>query len=253
MPTTETLTTPNDDRAGDPAEESGADAPAGVEGPAHRSGRAGRDTRGRLLDAAERLFGELGYSNVSTRQIAEAAKANVAAAHYHFGSKEGLLRAVFERRLAAINAEREGLLADCVRAAGGRPEVGAVLDAFIRPVLRLSETEGGRRFNLLAGRSSTDSNPDVRRVVFEVYDAVGRGFVDAAAAACPQLSREELFWRLACVYGAMMYIRADNGRLQRLFGPEFSLSDVGGALRFALPFLTAGMRAPPAADDPPRP
>lgn len=251
---------PDDDHSDEPATAASAAGRAGRSGRASQPGRPGHETRERLLDAAERLFGELGYSNVSTRQIAEAATANVAAAHYHFGSKERLLRAVFERRLAAINAEREGLLADCVRASGGRPEVGAVLDAFIRPVLRLSETEGGRRFNLLAGRSSTDSNPEVRRVVFDVYDAVGRGFVEAATAACPQLSREELFWRLACVYGAMMYIRADNGRLQRLFGPEFRLSDVGGALRFALPFLTAGMRAPPVeapaeptTDEPPRP
>ncbi|RAI45044.1 TetR/AcrR family transcriptional regulator [Rhodoplanes roseus] len=210
-----------------------------------RSTAPGDETRERILDAAEHLFAERGYSNVSTRDIAEAARSNAAAAHYHFGSKEAVLEAVFERRLAGMNAERERLLAACLAEADGRPSVEAILEAFIGPTLRLGATEEGRRFNLLAGRSSTDPNPEVRRIVFQVYDSVGRRFVDAAAAACPDLSREELFWRIACVYGAMMYIRADNGRLQHLFGPGFSLSDGEGALKFAMPFLTAGLAAPP--------
>ncbi|MGO4839574.1 TetR/AcrR family transcriptional regulator, partial [Rhizobiaceae sp. 2RAB30] len=64
------------------------------------------DTRERLMDVAERLFAELGYSNVSTRNIADEANANSAAVHYHFGSKDGLLDAVFRRRLDPLNRER---------------------------------------------------------------------------------------------------------------------------------------------------
>lgn len=210
-----------------------------------RASAAGSETRERILDAAERLFAESGYSNVSTRQIADEARSNIAAAHYHFGSKEGLLQAVLERRLDGINAEREQLLTQCVRDAGGRPAIEDVLEAFIGPTLRLSKTEEGRRFNLLAGRASTDPNPEVKRILFQVYDSVGRCFVEAAAAACPDLPKEELFWRLTCVYGVMMYIRADNGRLQHLFGPGFTLSDIDGALKYAMPFLTTGMQAPP--------
>lgn len=219
--------------------------------PAPRRRRAtapGDETRERLLDAAEALFAAHGYSNVSTRDIAEAARANPAAAHYHFGSKEALLEAVFRRRLDAVNAERTRLLDVCLAeaaAAGRPPAAAAVLEAFVAPTLRMGATEEGHRFNLLAGRSSTDPSPEVRRLVFAVYDEVGRRFVDVAAAACPDLSREELFWRIACVYGAMMYIRADNGRLEHLFGAGFSLSDGEGALRYAMPFLTAGMTAPP--------
>ena len=209
-----------------------------------RANNAGNDTRERILDAAEQLFAENGYSNVSTRRIADQAHANIAGAHYHFGSKEALLEAVFKRRLDVVNAERERRLENCVRAAGGRPNIEDVLEAFLGPAFRLSSTEAGRRFNLLLGRSSTDPNPEVRRIVFDVYDSVGCCFVEAAAAACPHLSKRELFWRLACVYGAMLYIRADNGRLQKLFGPDFTLSDVDGALAFAMPFLATGMRAP---------
>ena len=53
----------------------------------------GEDTRERLLLAALRLFANHGYSNTSTRELAEAASVNVAAISYYFGDKAGLYRA----------------------------------------------------------------------------------------------------------------------------------------------------------------
>lgn len=202
------------------------------------------DTRDRILDVAERLFAERGYSNVSTRAITDEAGANSAAAHYHFGSKDRLLEAVFRRRLDPLNRERIRRIEDYLARAGGAPAVDEILRAFIEPTLRKPESEGERHFRLLSGRASTDPNPEVRRILFQAYDAVAHAFVDAAAAACPHLSKQELFWRIACIYGAMLYIRADNGRLQPVFGEAFSLSDPEGAIRYALPFLTAGMMSP---------
>ena len=204
------------------------------------------DTRDRILDVAERLFAEHGYSNVPTRQITDAAGANTAAAHYHFGSKDRLLEAVFRRRLDPLNRERIGLIDDVVARADGRPSVEDVVRAFVEPTWRAPESEGERLFRLLSGRASTDPNPEVRKVLFEAYDAVAHAFVEAVSQACPHLSKQELFWRIACIYGAMLYIRADNGRLQAVFGEGYSLSDPEGAMRYALPFLVGGLSRPPA-------
>jgi len=211
----------------------------------------GADTRERLLDAAEKLFAQNGYSDVSTRQIADEASANSAAVHYHFGSKEALLDAVFRRRLDPLNRMRIDRIETCIRQTGSPPDVEDVLRAFLEGPLTVPETDGERHFRLLAGRASNDPNPDVKRILFGVYDAVGRSFVEGVAAACPHLNKEELFWRVACVYGAMMYIRADNGRLQAIFGEDYSLSRTDGALRYAIPFLTAGMRSPAVGADAP--
>jgi AcrR family transcriptional regulator len=65
-----------------------------------------RPTRDRILDAAERLFARKGFHGVSVRDITGAADVDVALANYHFGSKQGLLEAVFLRRAADLNAER---------------------------------------------------------------------------------------------------------------------------------------------------
>ena len=53
-------------------------------------------TRGRLLDCALRLFSERGFARTSTRALAEAAGANLAAIRYYFGDKAGLYRATFQ-------------------------------------------------------------------------------------------------------------------------------------------------------------
>jgi AcrR family transcriptional regulator len=65
------------------------------------------ETRDRLIDAAGPVFAERGYRGATMREIAERAGANLAAAHYHFGSKQALYREVarahferLERRLA---------------------------------------------------------------------------------------------------------------------------------------------------------
>ena len=56
----------------------------------------GEETRQRLIEAALKIFGEAGFDGASTRMLADAAGANLAAIPYHFGSKEGLYRAAAE-------------------------------------------------------------------------------------------------------------------------------------------------------------
>ncbi len=77
----------------------GAPAPAPTSTatqPAHRKQRSdGAEARAQLLQAALRLFSEKGFAKTSTREIAQAAGANIAAISYYFGDKAGLYRAVF--------------------------------------------------------------------------------------------------------------------------------------------------------------
>ncbi len=67
----------------------------------HRKNPGKEDTRNRILDAAEVLFAEKGYSAVSVREITACAGCNLAAVNYHFGGKENLYLAVFKERWIA--------------------------------------------------------------------------------------------------------------------------------------------------------
>jgi AcrR family transcriptional regulator len=67
-------------------------------------------TRERLLAAATKLFAQHGFGAVSVRDIARAARANVAAVNYHFDGKLGLYRAVVHSALQAMRAGDDAFL-----------------------------------------------------------------------------------------------------------------------------------------------
>ena len=98
------------------------------------------ETKEKLLDAAERLFSERGYDATSLRQIIAEAGVNLAAIHYHFGSKEELLDELVLRKATPVNEERLKLLERLeAEAGGGRLEVERVLDAFLTPMSRRAD------------------------------------------------------------------------------------------------------------------
>jgi AcrR family transcriptional regulator len=86
-----------------------------------------------LLDTAEGLFARRGIEGVSLRQVgALAGQRNTSAALYHFGSKQALVMAVFDRRLAEMDARREALLAQ-LDAAGRGADPHALVEALVSP------------------------------------------------------------------------------------------------------------------------
>ena len=76
-------------------------------------------TRLALLDAAERLFSQNGIEGTSVREITRAARANLGAINYHFGTKDRLALEVFARRIEPVNRERIARL-DALEARGRR-------------------------------------------------------------------------------------------------------------------------------------
>jgi len=88
------------------------------------------DTKERILDSAEYFFARKGFHNTSLRAITGRAGVNLAAVNYHFGSKEALLEAVFERRLVPLNRVRRQnleVVRETARKEGRTPWCGRVL------------------------------------------------------------------------------------------------------------------------------
>src|SRR6266446_10016180 len=88
------------------------------------------DTKIRILDAAEKLFGKNGFDATSLRDITAEAQVNLAAVNYHFQSKDSLIDAIIERRLEPVNRLRLEML----DAAGSSPTVEQVVEAFLAPL-----------------------------------------------------------------------------------------------------------------------
>jgi AcrR family transcriptional regulator len=198
-------------------------------------------TRQRILGAAEALFAERGFAAASLRQVTAAAKVNLAAVNYHFGSKDNLIEEVFRRRLDELSRRRLERLADL--AGTGSMTLESLLDAFITPALELSlDREGGSVLMRVLARAFAEHNSNLRKFLSDNYGYVLKDFAAAFAKLLPQLDKEELYWRLDIAIGALTYAMADFGMIQRRSGESERVHREQMA-KHLIHFTAAGLRA----------
>jgi AcrR family transcriptional regulator len=199
-------------------------------------------TRERILGVAEALFARHGFAGASLRQVTAAAKVNLAAVNYHFGSKESLIEEVFRRRLDELNRQRLGALAAAEAAPACTLE--DVLAAFIRPALEQSmDSAGGAAFVRVLARAYAEHDERLRKFLSDNYGHVLREFAGAFARLLPDLDREELYWRLDIVAGALTYAMADFGMIKRRASTTEETHRELTA-EHLIRFAAAGLRAP---------
>lgn len=165
-------------------------------------------TREALLDAAEELFAEQGIEGTSLRAVTGKAGANVAAVHYYFGSKEGLIREVFARRLAPLADHRLARLAACGEP--GEQTLECVLRAFIEPFVELGwRMDQGSSTTHMSGRLMAqvllDPGDFLRNALAEAFRETFERFGEAFARALPHLSHSEVVTRLTFTVGTMIH------------------------------------------------
>lgn len=198
----------------------------------------GHSTQTRILDSAEFLFSEHGVNGASLRAIVAHAGVNTAAVHYHFGSKNGLLEAVFARHIVPIAEERLKLLAACRAGEGRPPLLNQIISAFLEPGMRGSH--GGVTFARLRARMAADASDETRALLAKYFNHSSGLFLQALADASPHLPPRDLHWRFHFLLGSMVYTMANTGRIQALTGNDFNPSDMDAALAYLVPFLAQG-------------
>ena len=197
-------------------------------------------TKQRILDSAESLFARHGFAGASLRQVTASANVNLAAVNYHFGSKENLINEVFRRRLDALNVDRLTALESVL--AQPEHDLEDVLAAFIRPALAISaDPHGGGGFVRVLARAYAEHNERLRKFLHDNYGHVLKQFVAAFTHLLPGLDKQELYWRLDIVSGALTYAMADFGVIKRPSGmSEQRHRDL--AAEHLIKFAAAGLR-----------
>jgi AcrR family transcriptional regulator len=208
------------------------------------SARTVEERRQVILDAAEALFAEQGIAGTSVRSILAAAGANVAAVHYHFGSKEKLVEEVFRRRADKIAKERVSSLKRALSDPDETWRLERIIRAFLESGFTGGDTpEGAARFARLRARISTEDSDLARRLLSESFDASSRQFVAAFAAALPQLDETGVAWCFHTMLGVMVYTMANPGRIQALTAGRCDPSDYLAAVDRLVPIIAAMFRS----------
>jgi AcrR family transcriptional regulator len=150
-------------------------------------------TRELLLDAALRLFAERGIDNVSIAEIVRTAgQRNVSAVHYHFGSRDEVLRAVLARHVPAIADRRRQLLEH----ARSRPssDVRSAAEAIVRPLTEFAQRGWRERAYLQIGSELTGAldraSPEIRELMTAT---VGQAAWKVLRQRCPDVPAD--LWR----------------------------------------------------------
>ena len=197
------------------------------------------------MESAVRLFAERGYAGTSLRSIINEAGVNLAAIHYHFGSKEALLGALLEKYVAPISEKQLGMLREAEAMAGDQPpSVEAILRAAVAGPLQLV-LDLGERGSVLAqflGRIYTDPSEAVQALVRAQFREGAEHFVNVLGKALPHLPPEEIQLRLSFVVSIMTTLLADSSwRLQ--FIENMDPSKIEGIIERIVAFCAPGLAA----------
>lgn len=196
----------------------------------------GDQTREKILDAAEALFGAQGFAAVSLRDITSRAGVTLALASYHFGTKDNLFEAVVARRAAVLCAEREARL-DALDA----PDARAILDAFFGPLFekaRSGDPGWPAYFSLLARLGEGD---EWIHLLSHHFDSTARRFVAALARAIPGADEDGLNRGFAMTLHPMLAAVSRHARVTSLTDGKVSADDLDAAEAALLSFATAGL------------
>lgn len=201
-----------------------------------------KETKNRILDAAEELFADRGFAETSLRVITARAEVNLASVNYHFGSKKSLIEAVFDRFMKIFTSQLMVEMSK-VDQKKGPIEVEQVLGTLARPLIATDQVRpnGSSVFMKLLGRVYAESQGHIRRFVMHHYSHVLARFTRLLQKACPEIAPSEMFWRLHFMLGAFIFTLAGHEALQDIsqcdFEEEVSIEDIIAKL---VPFLAAG-------------
>jgi len=210
-----------------------------------------RDTTERLLDTAERLFGELGYNGVGMRALAAEAGVNLGAATYHFGTKKALYIETFLRRFRPANAERLRLLRAVEAEAQGKPlTVEKIVDCMARPLYLLGLAHPN--FDALLARSLFMPPAFLHAAVHREIEPNVEVFIRALRCSLPDVPEDVIRLRVMFAMGALLIFFVQMGKRWPAHNPKFDESLLLELVRF----ISSGLQsepAVPAADRPPIP
>ena len=159
--------------------------------------QATRSPKDRLLDAAEDLFAERDFDDVSVRELAAAAGMNVAAVNYHFQGKENLYHQAILRRFAGQRDRTLAGLQTLLERTEGRPRIEEVIRVVVHEYL---DGALSNNFLTLITREMGAARPGThahffKEMVRPVFAAISSGL----QAARPTLSQDDLGWFIASI------------------------------------------------------
>ena len=199
------------------------------------------DTKEQILNVAEGQFAEKGFSGTTLRGVIREAEVNIAAIHYHFGSKEELFIAVVQRVAKQVVQSQLQQLAKYENQTEP-PSVENILEAFIAPPLRIIPQMGrsGMIRAQFMGRCRTEPLP-IQELGNKEFNESHQRFLDILQRALPNQTRTELNWKLDLAIAILIRTLNQVGQTGQLITGSSS-EEVEIAIARLVKFVAKGMK-----------
>lgn len=201
----------------------------------------GDQTKEKILNAAEHLFGEHGYDTVSLRDITKKAGVTLALASYHFQTKSNLFELVISRRAGTLSKLRKARLADVKNS--GNLSLRTILEAFIEPLFTQMQTddEGWQSYVLLLSKLGLSNR--WLDVIRENFDETAGIFISELRKIMPDTTDEGLLRAFSLVLHLMLQGVSKNQRLDTLSNGAYRADELDKTYDTILDFAVAGMKS----------
>lgn len=195
-------------------------------------------TRAALVRAALDLFGAKGFEATSTREIATAAKVNIAAIAYHFGGKEGLRAACADFVIATIGqifaaAAGEASAIEALTPAGARDALARTIAGLIDGIVVRGEARPIVRFVM---REMFEPSAAFERLYAAIGPMHGRACALWSRASGALAESETTRLAVFSLIGQLIYFRLARPAVLR----RMEWSDIGPAEGAAIKRLVVG-------------
>ena len=212
-----------------------------------------KDTKSAIMDAAEIVMAEHGVDGASIRAIVTKAGANTAAIHYHFNSRDGLIKAMLGRHGGSVSQRRTEMFAEFDRT-GRVPTTMDVVNLLVDPMIKLLEQKGeaGRRFLCFIARLQFDRKNQSNRTGLHIqeerkyFPELRVRLLDIIRHSCPGISETESEERLTMVIDTMLQSFANAEFMSTEWKTDEQHNEL---LRYTINlknFLAGGLAAPVA-------
>lgn len=187
-----------------------------------------------LIRAALRHFAADGFKGASQRAIQRDAGVNPASAHYYFGSKEALYKAVIETFIHEIQEQRVARHAAIPSDLVGKDRLFRILFDYFEPGMAVTDTSDGHAYNRILSRTQAELSGTTVEIFYDIVRPVRSLYLDSLGALFPNASAAELNEALTMgvILMATQGVRRD---------PE--IETASEAARRVTSFATAGFEA----------
>ena len=206
-----------------------------------------KDVRGRLLEAAEALFCDQGYSETSVRDLSASAGCNIASVNYYFGGKEQLYKELWRQYLVHMRDVRLSGIDKVMSESGGKPSLEELLKAFAYAFLGpfLDEPRASCLMKLMA-REMLDQHLPVNMFMDDMITPTMIAMGTALVSVCPSLDKDHVPHLLFSVAGQLLnlinLVRI-KAMLKQVPDAHFPTFDLAAGVDHIVRFSAAGIRA----------